>query len=202
MTPEQWERRKVSLAAYRAANQGKIKASAAAYRKANADKLKASRVATAEQRKPYQKAYREVNADKAREYMRAYLGANEVELKAKQAVYYAENRQKYLDAKKKARAEQADLIKAKKAAWAKANSDWTRAYLRARKARSRLATPKWLTKEHKAQIRVIYREAIALGHHVDHIVPLNGKTVSGLHVPWNLQPLPPAENLSKGNRHA
>jgi 5-methylcytosine-specific restriction endonuclease McrA len=73
--------------------------------------------------------------------------------------------------------------------------------LRAKKIKT--ATPVWADLE---KIRVIYREALkkeiltGITHHVDHIIPLRGKTVCGLHIPENLQILTEEQNLKKGNR--
>lgn len=58
--------------------------------------------------------------------------------------------------------------------------------------------PKWANTE---QIRQFYVNCPE-GFHVDHIIPLRGKLVCGLHVIENLQYLPAIENIKKGNRYA
>lgn len=72
------------------------------------------------------------------------------------------------------------------------------------RAQTQRATPPWLTAVQRLQIRGVYAAAAALTestgelHVVDHLVPKMGKTVCGLHVPWNLQPLHWRLNAMKG----
>jgi len=65
-----------------------------------------------------------------------------------------------------------------------------------RKAAKLLRTPIW---SEKGEIKELYLNCPD-GHHVDHIVPLQGKLVSGLHVFTNLQYLTASENMSKSNK--
>ena len=70
-----------------------------------------------------------------------------------------------------------------------------------------LRYPQWISKKQEQQIEAIYklRDELNKCHekpywHVDHIMPLVGKEVSGLHVPENLQLVPSRINLSKSNQ--
>ncbi len=76
------------------------------------------------------------------------------------------------------------------------NKDKFRSYVAKRKAAKLQAIPKWADLE---KIKEIYKKCPE-GYHVDHYYPLQGKTVCGLHVEYNLQYLSAKDNLSKGNK--
>jgi len=84
--------------------------------------------------------------------------------------------------------------------WRTENRGADRANKARYRAACRQATPPWLTKEHLAEIKAIYKKADRIStqrgepYEVDHIVPLQGGTVCGLHVPWNLRILHASEN--------
>ena len=76
-----------------------------------------------------------------------------------------------------------------------------------RRAAKRKAVPKWLSKEHKRQIKALFRKRNILnqllgrvGYHVDHIVPLVSDKVCGLEVPWNMRILEADKNIEKSNK--
>ena len=72
-----------------------------------------------------------------------------------------------------------------------------------RRKYAKIATPSWADMD---SIKLKYIEAHRMGllsgvpHHVDHIVPLQGKNVCGLHSPNNLRAIPASDNLRKQNR--
>ena len=86
------------------------------------------------------------------------------------------------------------------------NVDAVRADTSVRKRRHREATPVWLSKDERLQMRELYIQARKLTaltgerYVVDHIVPLRSHEVCGLHVPWNLRVITQEENLAKSNK--
>lgn len=68
-------------------------------------------------------------------------------------------------------------------------------------------TPAWLTPddlwllEQAYELAALRTRLLGVSFHVDHIIPLQGKYVSGLHVPTNVQVIPWYENVAKANKH-
>jgi hypothetical protein len=74
-----------------------------------------------------------------------------------------------------------------------------------RRLARRNACPPWLSDSQYNEMKVIYLKAVSMEkktgekYHVDHIAPLQGENICGLHVPWNLEPITAAANLMKAN---
>lgn len=89
-------------------------------------------------------------------------------------------------------------------AWVKTHPVEDAARAAKRRANKHSATPQWADQD---AIRELYALAqrltreTGIKHHVDHIVPLQHPLVRGLHVEYNLQVIPAAVNVAKGNRH-
>lgn len=102
-------------------------------------------------------------------------------------------------------AERAAVVK-KVLAWRRKYPHKNRALHAKRRAEEIQAAPKWLTRSDWKEMAAMYGLAHKMSketgivHHVDHVVPLCGRNVCGLHIPINLQVLPASENMRKHNK--
>ena len=119
---------------------------------------------------------------------------------AAKSLWYLKNRESELARKK------TWLLENPEKEWAKNNPGKANARCMQRYTAKLQRIPKWLTKSDWIEIDWAYQLAVdktkttGIKHEVDHIVPLQGKYVSGLHCPQNLQILTKSANSSKGNR--
>lgn len=98
------------------------------------------------------------------------------------------------------RSENKEAVKKARDKWASNNTHKLREKGMRRYASQTQQTPNWLNKGHMVEIEGFYFFCkIFKGYQVDHIVPIRGKTVSGMHVPWNLQVLTAEQNRAKSN---
>ena len=156
------------------------------------------------ERVEHDRKYREKNKDK----IAAYRKENKGDIAAQKARYYQKNKEKNAARSKAWYEKNKNKVKIRHKEWAAQNRHKKNASLAKRRSAQLEATPPWLTTEDFERIEDFYRLAnlmtsLGLGEwHVDHIVPLQGREVKGLHVPWNLRVMPAAQNLSKGNKLA
>jgi hypothetical protein len=117
---------------------------------------------------------------------------------------YLKNKEWYREHSKKYREDPLNSVAIKECSklWRKNNMDKRRSNQAKRRAVKLNACPQWLSSCQKEEIKLVYAHARILGedYQVDHIIPLQGENVCGLHVPWNLQILPAKVNASKGNK--
>jgi hypothetical protein len=135
------------------------------------------------------------------EYFRQY-NQSEAGQKAKQE-YYERNRETVIA---RAAARPLEEKRVFQKTWKNRNVLWVRADTKNRRRKHRQASPSWLTRQQKSEMRELYKIAMTMTkttgekYVVDHIVPLRAETVCGLHVPWNLRVITQEENLKKSNK--
>jgi len=134
-------------------------------------------------------------------YFREYNRREDV--KDRKNEWYQENRETVIN---NAATRPAHVLREYRNAWKANNKTQIRADTKARRRKHREATPPWLTRKQKSEIRQLYQIAITMTqttgeqYVVDHIVPLRSHEVCGLHVPWNLRVITQEENLKKSNK--
>jgi hypothetical protein len=213
MTPE--EKRKAYMKAYlqeyNKKNKEKLVEAKAIYYLKNKEKIN-------EKNRKYHHAHKE----KLNEKSRTYHQENKEQLSAKNKCWREQNKEKrkqYLKENKDKLLPKiieyqtsyyqlhTEKLKEKSRLYAKENPEKMNAQKAKRKAARLQRTPTWLTQEQLKRIEVFYLEAkeleaqTGIRHHVDHIIPLRGKLVSGFHVPENLRVITASENCRKRNRY-
>lgn len=172
--------------------QYRCKSCAVVFRENNRDELLAKK-----------RAHYAKNKERLLEEKRVSYATVAVEKRAYQRQHYASNKQAALENNKNFHLKNPDYYKKfREANPAKVNAKESK-----RRAAKLQRTPAWLDEEDYWLIEQAYELAalrtklFGFSWHVDHIIPLQAKLASGLHVPTNLQVIPWIENVTKQNTY-
>lgn len=176
-------------------------------------------LAKREERREKHKIYYEANKEKIIAQSKEWTEANKERVQKNQKRWKQENPEKYAESKKAAYEARKDYYIQKTVEWQKANPERHREKMRrykntekgravhnagrnTRRAREKHASlgRKWHKETYEIYKKCAELRLSGIDVEVDHIVPLLGKNVSGLHVPWNLAIIPAKENRTKTNK--
>ncbi len=148
------------------------------------------------------KAYVKANPEKLQKWHRDWYQANIESEKVRGRERYLADPEKYKAKLHEWNKANPERSRARTAAWGKANPERLAAKGARRRAAKFQQCPAWA--DHEA-IAMMYRAAevfrvSGFDCHVDHIIPLQGKSVRGLHVHNNLQIITAKANRSKSNQ--
>lgn len=192
---------KTTLRKSRAANPERTKLQSRKDRvKAIADPIQAQK------KRETDREYRKANKEKCAATIRRWSANNQEKVKVYSLRTKLKNAEAIRAAGVRYRQENTEMRKATTRNWRQNNKPVVAAAQQRRHAAELNRTPFWLTSEEYWMMSEAYALAalrtklFGFVWHVDHIIPLQGKRVSGLHVPTNLQVIPGVENMRKLNK--
>ena len=152
-------------------------------------------------------AWEITNKEKLRIKQRAYKQANKEKLSASNKHYRDKTSETRLAYNAEYYKQHLEYCKAYRKEYKQLNKGCINNINARRRAEVIKRTPMWLTEVEKQYIKALYiladlqTKLTGIKWHVDHIVPLQGKIVSGLHIPKNMRVIPAIDNMKKGNRY-
>jgi hypothetical protein len=144
------------------------------------------------------RSYYKNNIEQVKQSAKQYRELNPEKVSQAKRNCYLKDKEKYKNMKNAWRKANPEKIYEYQKAYKQSNLGKANSWLAEYRASKLQATPSWYEEK---LIKTVYTKAKEWGFAVDHIVPLKGETVCGLHCWSNLQLLDPMLNSEKGNRY-